>query len=63
MTSMPPVASAGDGPRLPNALIVALATGYVAGYSAAFNGNDTKNLVIQLAVATTAWLFRNHHRQ
>lgn len=58
MTSMQSAASAGDGPRLPNVLVVALATGYVAGYSAAFGGTDTKSLVAQLVLATAAWLLR-----
>ncbi|GGP36840.1 hypothetical protein [Streptomyces abikoensis] len=62
MTSMPSVAHAGDGPRLPNVLIVAMATGYVAGYTAAFNGNDTKSLIVQLAVPTVAWLLKARRR-
>ncbi|MEU1782553.1 hypothetical protein ABZ545_24160 [Streptomyces abikoensis] len=41
---------------------MAMATGYVTGYTAAFNGNDTKSLIAQLAVPTVAWLLKARRR-
>ncbi|WP_409055859.1 hypothetical protein [Streptomyces sp. SYP-A7185] len=62
MLSMQPVAAEGDGPRSPKIVLVALATGYVAGYTAAFGIDGTANAAVQAVVGAAAWLLWRHQQ-
>ncbi|MFJ5675022.1 hypothetical protein [Streptomyces sp. NPDC093097] len=62
MTSMQPLAAGGHGPRLPKAVAVALAAGYVAGYTAAFGVVDMRQAIAGAASGVAAWLVWQRRR-
>ncbi|MFH8405558.1 hypothetical protein ACH4FX_12395 [Streptomyces sp. NPDC018019] len=63
MPSMQPAAADGDGPRQPKVIVLALASGYVAGYVAAFGtGVDIRHIAVEAMAAVTSWLLWRYRR-
>ncbi|GAU65563.1 hypothetical protein SSP35_01_09070 [Streptomyces sp. NBRC 110611] len=62
MSSMQARATHGDGPVRPRIILLALASGYVAGYGAAYGVSDTPTALGQAMIAAVAWLFCQQNR-
>ncbi|MGW1197240.1 hypothetical protein ACWD4B_15600 [Streptomyces sp. NPDC002536] len=62
MSSMQARATQGDGPDRPRIILLALATGYVAGYGAAYGISSTPTALGEAMIATVTWLFYQQNK-
>ncbi|MGW5569525.1 hypothetical protein ACWEWD_39755 [Streptomyces tendae] len=66
MSNVTSSSASGDGPGEPRRFVVALAGGYVAGYSAALGvgaGQSLSMTMAQGAAAAFCWIFWRHQRK
>ncbi len=66
MNNVTPSSASGDGPGEPRRFVVALAGGYVAGYSAALGvgvGQPLTMTLAQGAAAASCWIFWRRQRK